>query len=276
MLKKDITFVIPVRHPETLRNPDAQIRILSGCFSSVAAQSEDNWRAVVVANEGTPLPDLPNGFEVVWVAYEPNPQHDLNRHDFEAAMQWFRLDKGRRVWSGMKSFPDTKYFMILDDDDFVSRRITSFVRANCDRNGWFINMGYGMDPGGSWAFELHRFHKICGSSHIVRADLYDLPDADDPSFADYVRKWLGSHGATTEHFADRDAPLVPLPFHGAVYLVNNPNSHSRSNKMIRQYLLNKDTLRRPWSLPEKLQRLTLVNAAFRTEFLGLGRVFSGV
>lgn len=222
------------------------------------------------------MPPLPKGFEVAWVTYEPNPQHELRKHDFESAMQWVRLDKGRRIWSGMMQFPDSDYFMFLDDDDFVSKRLTAFVVANRGQNGWFVNMGYGMDPGGSWAIELRRFHKICGSSHIVRCDLYDLPNEDDPGFASYVRKWLGSHGATTEHFIDRSAPLAPLPFHGAVYLVSNPNSHSISNIMLRQYVINKETLRRPWTLPGKLRRLTRVDAGFRGEFLGENSVTSAV
>lgn len=266
--KKDLTFIIPVRHPDNLRDPAAQTRILNRTFASIAAQTISSWRAVVIANHGTELPELSDGFEVVWVDYAPNPRHELNAHDFQNAMDFFRLDKGRRVWSGMNAFPDTHYFMIVDDDDYVSRDLTAYARAHRGANGWFIRYGYGIDPDGGVAIELDRFHKTCGTSHIARADLYDLPDIDDPNFAEYVKKWLGSHGATTEHFEAIDAPLSALPFHGAVYLMNNPNSHSRSNRLLRQYIFNMDTVRRPWNLFAKLSQLTRVNHAFRTEFLG--------
>jgi len=265
---KDITYIIPIRHPDNLRNPDVQIKILHKTFASYTNQSDDSWRAVIVANPGTPLPDLPEGFEVAWVDYGPNPQHELKNHDFREALNFFLFDKGRRVWSGIKAFPDSRYYMVMDDDDLISRDLTAYVKANTGPNGWFIEKGYGIDPDGGFAMELDRFHKTSGSSHIVRADLYPLPDKDSDEFEAYVIKWLGAHGGITELFEDMGKPLTPLPFYGAVYMVNNPNSHSNSNSMLRQYVVNKDSLRRPWSLPGKLKRLRRVNASFRDEFLG--------
>lgn len=265
---KDLTFIIPVRHPDTIRNPEVQRQVLQNTCVSIAQQIEDNWRAVIVANRGLSLPDLPKGVEVAWVDYGPNPQHDLENHDFKEAMEFVRLDKGRRVWAGMQQFPDTRYFMVFDDDDFVSRHLSAFVGANLGANGWYVDAGYGMNPGGQYAMRLKRFHKICGSSHIVRADLYQAPAPDDPEFEFYLKQWLGSHGATTERFEDFGAPLAPLPFPGAVYLVNNPNSHSRTTALLRQYIITKDTLRRPWSIFDKLSRLKRINNDFRAEFLG--------
>jgi len=266
---KDLTFIVPIRHPDNLRDPAAQKQILTKTFASIAAQRDNSWRAVIVANPGTPLPDtIPEGIDIVWVDYAPNPQHELKDHDFRAALNVFLLDKGRRVWSGIKAFPNSRYFMVLDDDDFVSRDLTGFVRRNSGPNGWYIEKGFGMDPDGRHAVALDRFHKTSGSSHIVRADLYPLPDAQDPTFNDFAITWLGAHGGITERFESLNKPLFPLPFHGAVYMVNNPNSHSNSNSMLRQYVINKDTLRRPWGLPSKLKRLHRVNASFREEFLG--------
>lgn len=266
--RKALTFVIPIRHPENLRDPEAQIAILERTFASIAAQSDPAWRAVIVANHGTPLPQLPRGFEIAWVDFEPNLQHELRDHDFHPALNQFLIDKGRRVWAGIRKYPASDYFMVLDDDDFVCRDLTAFVAARGGGNGWYIDRGFGIDPGGMLAMSLDRFHKICGSSHIVRGDLYDLPAADDPGLEDYVMTWLGAHGGITERFESIGKPLAPLPFPGAVYMVNNPNSHSNSNSMLRQYVINKDTLRRPWSLPGKLSRLKRVNRRFRAEFLG--------
>lgn len=264
---KDLTFVIPIRHPANLRDPQAQLRILETTFPSYTAQTDDSWRAVLVANRGTPLPPLPKGFEVVWVDYDPNPEHELKDHEFRQALNRFLLDKGRRVWSGMTAFPDSRYFMVVDDDDFISRDLTAHVRAGSG-NGWYIDKGYGVELDGKWAMALNRFHKISGSSHIVHADLYDLPAREDENFDLYAAEWLGAHGGITEKFEEIGKPLAPLPFPGAVYLVNNPNSHSVSNRLLRMYVLNKDTLRRPWTLFEKLSRLKRVDPRFKVEFLG--------
>lgn len=265
---KDLTFVIPIRHPDNLRDRDVQVKILQKTFKSYTAQTCDSWRAVIVANPGTPLPDLPEGFDVAWVDYGPNPQHELKQHNFQEALHFFLFDKGRRVWSGIKAFPDSRYFMVMDDDDLVSRDLTKYVRDNSGPNGWFLNKGYGIDPNGAFAMSIDRFHKTSGSSHIVRADLYPLPDKDDESFRKYVMVWLGAHGGITELFEAIGKPLEPLPFYGAVYMVNNPNSHSNSNSMLRQYVLNKNSLLRPWTLPGKIAKLRRVNTKFKEEFLG--------
>lgn len=265
---KDLTFIIPIRHPDNLRDRNMQIEILKKTFRSYTAQSSDSWRAVIVANPGTPLPELPEGFDVAWVDFEANPQHELKKHDFREALHFFLFDKGRRVWAGIKAFPESRYFMVMDDDDLISRDLTEYVKNNTGPNGWFIEKGYGIDPDGALAMSIDRFHKTSGSSHIVRADLYPLPDAEDESFKDYVMTWLGAHGGITELFEDMGKPLDPLPFHGAVYMVNNPNSHSNSNSMLRQYVINKDTLFRPWTIFKKASKLRRVNREFRDEFLG--------
>lgn len=265
---KDLTFVIPIRHPDNVRDPAAQLRILEQTFRCYCAQTVDSWRVVLVANTGTRLPELPKGFEVVWVDYEPNAQHELKDHNFRSAMNAILLDKGRRIGAGIRAFPDTHYYMLMDDDDFVSCRMTEFVKNNQGGNGWYVNKGYGVSLDGVLAMALDRFHKVSGSSHIVRNDLFPLPDETDDAYDPYVMKWLGTHGPTTELFEDIGAPLSPLPFHGAVYLVNNPNSHSVSNTLLRQYVLNKDTVRRPWSLFEKVSHLKRIDPAFRAEFFG--------
>lgn len=265
---RDLTFVIPIRHPDNLRNPDAQLHILNQTFPCYSAQTADSWRVVLIANRGTLLPKLPRNFEIVWVDFAPNPQHELKDHEFRSAMNAVLLDKGRRIGAGMRAFPDSHYFMLMDDDDFVSRRLTEFVRANRGENGWYVNRGYGVGLDGSLAMALERFHKISGSSHIMRGDLLPLPDPDDPAYDPYVMKWLGTHGPTTELFEEIGKPLAPLPFPGAIYLVNNPNSHSISNALVRQYVLNKDTLRRPWTFFEKFSRLKRIDNQFRAEFFG--------
>jgi len=265
---KDLTFVIPIRHPDNLRDPDMQVEILRKTFRSYVAQTCDSWRVVIAANPGTPLPELPKGFEVAWVDYGPNPQHELKEHDHQEALRFFLFDKGRRVWSGIKAFPDSRYFMVMDDDDLISCDLTEFVKNNTGPNGWFIEKGYGIDPGGSLAMSIDKFHKTSGSSHIVRTDLYPLPEAEDDDFRSYVMTWLGAHGGITELFEDMGKPLEPLPFHGAVYMVNNPNSHSNSNSMLRQYVINKDTFQRPWTIFGKVAKLRRVNRQFRDEFLG--------
>lgn len=184
-------------------------------------------------------------------------------------MEAVRLDKGRRILAGMRAAGPTDYFVFFDDDDYASRRLTGYVRANSGANGWYIEHGYGVNHHGRIRIALHPFHKTCGSSHIIRSDLFDVPPEGDPAHDPYVRLFLGAHGAIPENYAKRGHPLLSLPFPGAVYRLDHPNSHSRTTTLFRQYIFNRENVtRRPDKLLRTLGRLRPVDAAFRREFYG--------
>ncbi len=65
--------------------------------------------------------------------------------------------------------------MIVDDDDFVSNRLVTFVAQNAGRNGWYMRVGYVWSSNGRLVYRDGDFSNICGTSHIVRADLYTIP-----------------------------------------------------------------------------------------------------
>lgn len=264
-----LTFVIPIRHHENSRDWGLECENLLNTARSIAAQTEPGWAAVVVVNHGAELPALPDGVFVERIDLSPNLHHDVQAGDFQTSMAAFRSDKGRRALAGMRAAPGSEYFMIVDGDDFVSRDLSAYVKANRGADGWYVADGYGVNFRGTWTYRIEgRFHKTAGTSHIVRADLYDIPAEDDPAFIPYISKRLGAHGAITELFAEDGHPLAPLPFPGAAYVVGHPNSHSISNTLLRQYILNKDSLRRPWRLPSKLARIGGVDQAFRQRFMG--------
>jgi exopolysaccharide biosynthesis predicted pyruvyltransferase EpsI len=116
-----------------------------------------------------------------------------NVEDFREA---FRADKGRRVLKGMLRARDSRFFMIVDDDDFVSARIAQFVSENGGANGWIINHGYIWDHGGKLLLGHDDFNHICGTSLIVRADLYGLPEnSSKPRSTGSKRCWAAITGS---------------------------------------------------------------------------------
>jgi hypothetical protein len=119
-----VTFIIPVRHQDNARDWSLLKANLVQTIASILNQTNDDWRGIIVANEGADLPDLPERFDVERVTFPPNDMHELgksgNMEDFYDA---FRADKGRRVLKGMLRARGSRFFMIVDDDDFVSARI---------------------------------------------------------------------------------------------------------------------------------------------------------
>ena len=263
-----VTFIIPVRHQDNAADWPNLKSNLAQTLASIAAQSDKDWRCLIVANEGADLPPLPAQVEVVWVQFPPNRLHDLKSQPREQALDAFRFDKGRRVLSGMLAAGDSAYFMIVDDDDFVSRRIVAQARAHDGSRGWTITRGYVWNDGGSLLLQHDDFNHICGTSLIVRSDLYKLPATFEDASEDFIKEMLGSHYAVADRLERAGTPLEPLPFRGAVYRVANPGSHSQTPDLMRRYVMTSSNIRRPWRLAGALSRLRPRTARLKREFFG--------
>lgn len=261
-----VTFIIPVRHQDNAKDWPALVARLGQTAASIAAQTHAGWRAIVVANEGGGLPLLPKGFEVVRVDHAPNPLNDIGAADREAVYEAVRLDKGRRVLAGMLAAGDTGYFMIVDDDDFVSRDIVAHAARHDGENGWTLHRGLVWAEGGRLVFLHSRFASFCGTSHVVRSDLYDLPPSLERADERYVKDMLGSHVRIDDILAARGTPLSPLPFTGAVYRVGHAGAHSQSRGVIRTALLNRAALSSPRLFWNNLRSLRLLSAQVAGQF----------
>ena len=263
-----LTFIIPVRHQDNARDWSLLKANLVQTVGSISNQTNGDWRGIIVANEGADLPDLPERFSVERVTFPPNNLHEIDKADLEAVYDAFRADKGRRVLKGMLAARDSRFFMIVDDDDFVSARIVQHVSENPDANGWTIDRGYIWDDGGKLLLGYNEFNHICGTSLIVRADNYGLPERFEDASLDWIKSMLGSHVRIADILAGRGTPLLPLPFHGAVYRVAHGGSHSKAPSLLVKYFLSWEAFKRPRRLLRNLGRLRLVGDTAKREFFG--------
>jgi len=260
-----VTFVIPVRHQDNAKDWPGLISRLVQTAASIAAQTHVGWRAIVVANEGGALPRLPQGFDVVRVGFRPSPLDDIETNR-EAVYEAIRLDKGRRVLAGMLAAGETGYFMIVDDDDFVSRDIVAHAAGHGGANGWTVQRGLVWTEGGRLVFLHSRFASFCGTSHIVRSDLYDLPASFETAEERYVKDMLGSHVRIDDILAGRGTPLSTLPFTGAVYRVGHAGAHSQSRGVLRTALLNRAALSSPRLFWHNLKSLRILSPQVAGQF----------
>jgi hypothetical protein len=264
-VKNILTFIIPVRHQDNATDWRVLKRNLADTIRSIAKQDGKGWKAVVVANDGADLPEMPSGFEVERVDFPPNQLYRQGNADKEQFYDAIRIDKGRRILAGMLHAGEMGHVMIVDDDDFVSRRLTSFVAKHPDVNGWYFRDGYVWSEGGSLLYLYPNFSRLCGTSHIVRSDLYNLPDDSSSADESYIRRILGSHIFLEEHLEKEKKPLDPLPFEGAIYRTGHPGTWSRS-KGISQYFLTKGLLKHPIEFFKRLTRLRLKSREIEEEF----------
>lgn len=262
-----VSFLVPIRHPDNIRDAGTFQTVLADTLRSFAAQTSPAWEALIIANPGTPLPDLPDRVRVIEVGFGPNLAHDDVAKDPLKARAVFRLDKGRRVAAGLRASTGA-YYMAFDDDDFAHRDLVAFVDGHRGPPGWYVEDGFAVDYGGSHTIALDRFDTICGSTHVLRRDLLDWPAEDDPAHDEFAAKWLGGHGSKTADFKARGVTLAPVPFAAVAYLCRNPNSHSLTNTIWRNYILNRENLTRPGQMLRYLSRLKRIDAGFRRDFFG--------
>jgi hypothetical protein len=263
-----VTFIIPVRHQNNARDWSLLKANLAQTVASIANQTLSDWRGIIVANEGADLPVLPAQFDVTRVTFPPNDIHERGDATQDDFLDAFRADKGRRVLSGMLDARDSRFLMIVDDDDFVSSRIVHYASEHTDANGWEIDRGYIWDDGGNLFLGYDDFSHLCGTSLIIRSDLYGLPGRFEDVSLDWIKTMLGSHVQITKILAERGTPLQKLPFRGAVYRVANKGSHSQAPGILRKYFFSAGALKRPGRLLRNLSKLRLVGAARREEFFG--------
>lgn len=262
-----LTFIIPVRHQDNARDWSVLKARIAQTVASISGQTHPYWRAVIVANEGADLPVLPPQFTIKWVSFPPNPMHAHPGHKHrEAFWDAFRIDKGRRVLSGMLAARDSQFFMIVDDDDFVSSRIVSHVARDPQANGWHVQRGYLWDEGGGIVLTTKELGCLCGTTLIIRSDLYDVPLAFEDASAEWIKTMLGSHRFIADILMQCGTPLADLPFPGAVYRVASIGSHSGTPSFTKRYGLNQQGLREPLTFCRTLLRLRKIGSRLHREF----------
>jgi hypothetical protein len=264
----NLTFIIPVRHPENSPDWTLQIKNLKETVASIANQDSPLWRCIIVANRTAEIPAMPSGVDVERVDFPPNPHHEKAGVSLEVFYDAVRLDKGRRLLAGLIRAKNSRFVMIVDDDDFVSRRLTSFVAANQASNGWVLRDGLVWGDGGKWTYRHDAFSDLCGTSRIVRTEIYKAPATVAEASEEYIKRTLGSHRYIDSQLAAAGTPLAALPFPGAVYRIGHASAHSKSRTILNSLVFNRQALRWPHRVPGKLARLRLLSPAVRQEFFG--------
>jgi hypothetical protein len=115
---------------------------------------------------------------------------------------------------------------------------------------------------------MQGYSGYCGSSLIVRGDLYNLPDRIEDASEDYIKEWLGGHVRIKQLLRAAGHPLAPLPFDGGIYRVGHRNSHSNSGSLWRYFFLNPKYVVRPKRLWQNIKGLRKVPRAMKVEFFG--------
>lgn len=283
-----LTFVIPIRHPSSIAEPDVAKALMAETFASVAAQTHPDWRCVIAAEADAALPELPAGFEVVWTDI-PAPDMPDIRLDKRGNRQAVRMDKGARIMTALVAAQPEGHVMVVDYDDFISRRLAAHCAEHPDADGWYVESGWLYGGGAFVNAYPEKFSRLCGTSILVHSRLLRIPQTPGDIDFDYAGRMLGDHVFIRPELEEAGTPLVPLPFPGAIYRVGHRNSASLSVPMLsrvtntaimrsqdgfgsqtKYWLRFLRNFRMPGEILQGLTRFRPVTRSLRQEFFGEG------
>lgn len=191
--------------------------LFENSLRSAYQQNDPDIRIIAVCHE---IPRLQSSFdervELISVDFPPPPTPTTR------TMQ----DKWRKIAIGLIRAGTLKpnFVMIMDADDLVSRRLSSYTRRHPAANGWIFSKGYRYQYGSPWIYLDDRFN--CGTNAIVNSRLIRFPTCLEES--EINQCVLLKHGHTTiaHTLAEAGTPLSPLPFPGAIYVHNHGDNDS--------------------------------------------------
>ncbi len=228
-----LVFITSVRHPRNAHSFETVTRMLNHTLASVASQSVQSFEVIVVCNRGS----LPKTHPRVHY-HEVDFPAPSARKEPRTGMAAIRADRGAKYASGLlfaRQF-NPSHIMFFDADDLVSCRLAGEVDSDPNCWGWFFNQGYWLKFGEATLGLVSNFQNVCGTSHIVKYDLYDLPGTigSDSSYEKitnaistrYLHIVLGSHRFTVGHFRDQGKSLNHLAYPGAIWVLGHGENHS--------------------------------------------------
>ncbi|MBD2359863.1 glycosyltransferase family 2 protein [Anabaena minutissima FACHB-250] len=218
---KMLVFVIPLKSQYISQSWARVCKLFERTIKSTCNQTTDEFRVIVVCNE------KPN------IEFTHKNIIYIERDFVLPSLDWQgkNIDRTRKLITGLTYARDLKasHIMCVDADDCISKHLAKFVNSYPEANGWVIQKGYSYTEGNKIIrFMRKGFDQYCGTSNIVRYDLYDVPEIlDEITEAKYVESIFNyyRHREITKTLAKKGTPLEPLPFAGAIYTKNGQNNY---------------------------------------------------
>jgi hypothetical protein len=211
-----LTFILSMRARALSKDWAYHTWLLDRTLNSIVAQTNREFDVVVVCHD---IPDCrvkDPAIHFLSVDF-PHPKHEFSD---------MLVDKVLKVSRGVEwaQARGADHVMFVDADDLVSRRLSGFVAAREDGDGWLFHEGYAHRYGTGWLQKHTPHHLICGTGAIVR--LSRLRFADDPQYRGERVNTLAAagHAKYEEVMAEEGAVLEPLPFPGAVYILHDDST----------------------------------------------------
>ncbi|MCW5312824.1 glycosyltransferase family 2 protein [Nostoc sp. KVJ3] len=209
-----LVFVIPLKSPQVSNSWELVTQSFERSIKSICNQTSSDFHAIVVCHEQPKIEFNHPQITYITVDFPPPNETDwVARGD---------TDKGRKILKGLMyahQFSPT-HTMPVDADDCISKNLAAFIKQHPNSNGWFINKGYKYKEGSKYIYIKRKdFYSMCGTSNIIRYDLNFLPENAEYDRGYGYYKYYIDHGKLRGVLENKNKIIEPLPFPGAVYIV---------------------------------------------------------
>lgn len=209
-MREPFAFLVPLMGRSTSRNWSVTSQLCRNTILSMLAGGPE-VRVILICNE---VPErLPDDRRISAISLPPK-----RRETFGQRMH----DKDLKILHGLVHTRQLApcWLMLADADDLISNRLVPFVLSNGDaRDGWFVEHGWARASGMQHVFKIRHFHRVCGTSFILRVSPEDLPQDASGRPQDISLSGVG-HNALVDHFRGLGFDLGPVPFRAVIYNVS--------------------------------------------------------
>jgi hypothetical protein len=216
-----LTFIVPIKSKKIASDWSKVSKLAERTLKSICNQNNNSFRVLVVCHEFPDINYKNDKIEYIQVQFDPPTLIDnMSSTDVfyseNTNLKLVEKDKCNKLLAAYERVnpTETDYIMVVDADDCISNDIVSFVEKEKSKQGtgWYIYKGYYYREGTNYMIVNRKsFNGMCGSSIIIRNDLFKQLLTNDPFFNYEHQKIKLSNGNM----------LMPLPLKGAMYSMGN-------------------------------------------------------
>lgn len=224
-------FCIPLKSKQTASDWLLVENLFNKTIKSIYNQIADDYKILVACHEKPEIHmKVDSRIEFLLADYEPPKKIDksIDGKVQEHSRMLDKTEKKDMLASRVKEYGGG-YVMFMDADDIVSNRLVAYVQNDNNVFGYIIKRGYEYSYKSSKIKYEFLFHRICGSSLILRLSENDLPsDEDIKNRSGMFMKlmWRG-HYYVEENAKNLHRPLKTLPFFAGMYVINTGQNESQ-------------------------------------------------
>jgi len=217
MIKSSPPFIfgIPFRSKAASKDWTKNNALLASTLRSVFNQTEQDFDVVIACHETPDIPEIHDQRVTILNTDTPTnlseQMRDKGHKRKLLSVEWRRRGGG--------------YFMLLDADDLVSRRLVQHVRENPSESGYLIKRGYRYNVAAASCKPVANLNQICGSCTIFRMDPEDLPESMDDNTPRLIGRYK-NHQTFEDDARSMGREFRIVPFPGAVYVIGHGENYT--------------------------------------------------